>query len=123
MRLVRHVAHIEERRNAYKILVRKPEGRRSHGRDGCRWQDNTLQLILKKQDASVLLDSVSSGWCPVVGSCEYSNELLDSIKDGEFLDQLRFCHLLKEFSLWCWLALFVLYDAAVTFFPSGRNTV
>jgi len=27
MRWVQHVAHMEEMRNAYKILVRKPEGR------------------------------------------------------------------------------------------------
>jgi hypothetical protein len=29
-----------EVRNAYKILVRKPEGRRPLGRPRCRWEDN-----------------------------------------------------------------------------------
>jgi hypothetical protein len=32
----------------------------------------------------------------VVGSCEYSNEPLGSIKDGEFLDYLSNYHLLKK---------------------------
>jgi hypothetical protein len=27
-------------RNAYNILVRKPEGERPLGRPGCRWKDN-----------------------------------------------------------------------------------
>jgi len=32
LRWVRHVAHMGERRGAYKVLVGKPEGRRPHGR-------------------------------------------------------------------------------------------
>jgi hypothetical protein len=31
---------MEEKRNAYSILVRKPEGKRSIGRSRCRWVDN-----------------------------------------------------------------------------------
>jgi hypothetical protein len=30
-----------EKRNAYRILVGKPEGKRSLGRPRCRWVDNT----------------------------------------------------------------------------------
>jgi hypothetical protein len=29
-----------EMRNGYKILVRKPEGKRSLGKPRCRWEDN-----------------------------------------------------------------------------------
>jgi hypothetical protein len=29
-----------EMRNAYKILIRKPEGKRPLGRPRCRWEDN-----------------------------------------------------------------------------------
>jgi hypothetical protein len=29
-----------EKRNAYRILVRKPEGKRPLGRERCRWEDN-----------------------------------------------------------------------------------
>jgi hypothetical protein len=34
-----YVARIEERRNVYKVLVGKPEGKRSLGRPKCRWED------------------------------------------------------------------------------------
>jgi hypothetical protein len=35
-----HVEHTEERRGAYRILVRKPEGRSPLGRPRRRWEDN-----------------------------------------------------------------------------------
>jgi hypothetical protein len=40
MRWTRHVAQMGERRNAYRILVGKPERRRPLGRPRCRWADN-----------------------------------------------------------------------------------
>jgi hypothetical protein len=40
MRWVGHVALMGEKRNAYKILVEKPEGKRSLGRPRRRWVDN-----------------------------------------------------------------------------------
>jgi len=35
-----HVAHMKAMRNAYKTLVRKPEGKRPLGRPMCRQEDN-----------------------------------------------------------------------------------
>jgi hypothetical protein len=35
-----HVARIEEKRNAYKLLVGKPEEKRPLGRPRCTWVDN-----------------------------------------------------------------------------------
>jgi hypothetical protein len=35
-----HVARMGEKRNAYRILLRKPEGKRSLGRPRHRWVDN-----------------------------------------------------------------------------------
>jgi hypothetical protein len=35
-----HVARIGEKRNAYRILVGKPEEKRPLGRPGCRWVNN-----------------------------------------------------------------------------------
>jgi hypothetical protein len=35
-----HVARMGEGRGAYRILVGRPEGRRSLGRPKCRWEDN-----------------------------------------------------------------------------------
>jgi hypothetical protein len=40
MRWTRHVARMGKKRNAYRILVVKPEGKRPLGRPRCRWVDN-----------------------------------------------------------------------------------
>jgi len=40
MRWVGHVERMGEMRNWYKILVRKPEGKRPPGRRRRRWEDN-----------------------------------------------------------------------------------
>jgi hypothetical protein len=40
MRLAWHVARMGENRNAYRILVGKPEGKRPPGRPRSRWEDN-----------------------------------------------------------------------------------
>jgi hypothetical protein len=41
MRWAGHIALMREKRNAYNILVRKPEGKRPPGRRRRRWVDNT----------------------------------------------------------------------------------
>jgi hypothetical protein len=40
MRLMGHVARMGEKRNAYRLLVGKPEGKRPLGRPRCRWVDD-----------------------------------------------------------------------------------
>ena len=40
MRLAGEVASMGERRGVYRVLVGKPEGKRSLGRPKCRWEDN-----------------------------------------------------------------------------------
>jgi hypothetical protein len=40
MRWVGHVARMREKRNAYRLLVEKPEGKRPLGRPRRRWVDN-----------------------------------------------------------------------------------
>jgi hypothetical protein len=40
MRWTGHVARMREKRNAYRILVGKPEGKRPLGRPRRRWEDN-----------------------------------------------------------------------------------
>jgi hypothetical protein len=40
MRWAGHVSRMGETRNAYRIMVGKPEGKRSLGRPRCRWVDN-----------------------------------------------------------------------------------
>jgi hypothetical protein len=40
MRWVGHVARMGEKKNAYRLLVGNPEGKRPLGRPRCRWVDN-----------------------------------------------------------------------------------
>jgi hypothetical protein len=42
MRWARHVARIGEKRNAYRLLSGKPEGKRPLGRPRSRWVDKIL---------------------------------------------------------------------------------
>jgi hypothetical protein len=48
MRLAGHIALIGEKRNAYRILVGKPEGKRPLGRPGHRWMI-ILRWILERE--------------------------------------------------------------------------
>jgi hypothetical protein len=50
MRWAGHVARIGEKRNAYRLLVGKPEGRKPLGRQRRRWLDN------------IRMDLVEVGW-------------------------------------------------------------
>ena len=40
MRRAGHVVHMEERRDVYRVLVGKPEGKRALERPRRRWEDN-----------------------------------------------------------------------------------
>ena len=44
-----HVAGMEQSRNAYRVLVVKPEGKRPSGRQRYRWEDN-IKMDLKEVD-------------------------------------------------------------------------
>jgi hypothetical protein len=50
MRLAGHVARMGEKRNAYRLLVGKPEGKRPLGRPSRRWANN------------IRMDLVEVGW-------------------------------------------------------------
>jgi hypothetical protein len=47
MRWERHVARMGEKRNVYRLLVGKPEGKRPLGRPRCRWIDNNKMDLLE----------------------------------------------------------------------------
>jgi len=49
MRWTGLVARMEEMRNAYSILVGKPEGKRSLGRPHRRWKDN-IRMNFREMD-------------------------------------------------------------------------
>jgi hypothetical protein len=69
------------KRNACRILVGKPEGKRLLGRPRRRWVDNT-KIDLREG--------------PFEGSCEHGNELSGSIKWWEVLEWLHNWQLLKK---------------------------
>jgi hypothetical protein len=74
--------------NAYKILVRKLEGKGPVRRPKGTWENN-IKMDLKEIECEP--DISNSGKNLMVGSCEHSNELSGSIKGGEFLDQMNEC--------------------------------
>ena len=47
--MARHVARTEQSRNAYKVLMGKPEGKRPLGRPRRRWKDN-IKMDLREVD-------------------------------------------------------------------------
>jgi hypothetical protein len=53
MRWERHVARMGENRNAYRILVGKPEGKRPLERPRRKWEDNNRMDLRERQDGVV----------------------------------------------------------------------
>jgi hypothetical protein len=43
-----YISHIEEMRNAYTVLIWKPDWKREHGRCVHRWEDS-IKIYLKKE--------------------------------------------------------------------------
>jgi hypothetical protein len=76
-------------RNAYKILVGKPEGKRPHKRPGCRWDD-----YFREDQREVRWKDVD--W---VHAAQNRDWWSGSIKQG-FLDWLSDHQLLKDSAPW-----------------------
>jgi hypothetical protein len=68
VRWARHVARMVAKRNAYKILLRKSQGKRPLGRPRRRWVDN-IKMDLREIGWDGL-DRSGLGLGPVEGSCE-----------------------------------------------------
>jgi hypothetical protein len=85
MRWAGHVAGVGERRGVYRILVGKPEGKRPLAGPRSSWEDNII-WILRKRNVGYGVDRAGSGYGQMAGTRECGNELLGSIKFGEFLD-------------------------------------
>ena len=76
---------MSERRGAYRVLVGKPERKRTLARPRRRWEDN-IKMDLQEVRWGHGLDGSGSGKGQVAGTCEYGNDLSDSMKCGKFLD-------------------------------------
>jgi hypothetical protein len=71
MRWAGHVARMGEDRVVHRVLVGKPEGKRSLGRPRCRWEDN-IKMDLQEVEGSrgdwMELAQDRDGWRAVVGT-------------------------------------------------------
>jgi hypothetical protein len=92
MRCAGHVAQMGEKRNAYRILVEKPEGKRPLRRPRHRWEDNIKIDLVERYG----LDSPRSGWKLVEGSCEHGNEPSDFIRCWQVSEELHNWRLLTK---------------------------
>jgi hypothetical protein len=86
LRWAGYVARVGERRGAYSVLVRKPEGRRPLGRLKRRWEDDIKMDLREVGWWGHGLDRSGSGLGQVAGCCECGNEFLGCLTCGEFLE-------------------------------------
>jgi hypothetical protein len=92
MKWAGHVARMGETKNAYRILVGKPEGKRPLGRRRRRWVDN----VKMDRMGWYGLDRTGSEEGPVECSCEHGDEPSGSIKCWEVHEWLQNLQLLKK---------------------------
>jgi hypothetical protein len=69
-----------EKRNAYTILMGKPEGKRPQGRPRHRWEDNIKMDFREIGWGSMDWIDLAQDRGQWEGSCEHGNELSGSIK-------------------------------------------
>jgi hypothetical protein len=74
-----------EKRNAYRILVGKPDGKRPLGRPRHRWVDNINMDLREIGWGGMNWIDLAQDRGPVESSCEDGNEALGSIKCWETL--------------------------------------
>jgi hypothetical protein len=67
-----------EERNVYRVLMGKPEGKRPLGRPRRRWEDGIRMDLGRIGPGSVNWIQLAQERDPVVGSCEYGDELSGS---------------------------------------------
>jgi hypothetical protein len=77
---------MEQSRDAYGVLVEKPEGKRPLGRPRRKWKDNNIKLHLQEAEwgtqTGLIWLRIGSGG----GLFLHRNEPSDSIKFGKFID-------------------------------------
>jgi hypothetical protein len=74
MRWAGHVAHMEEERNVYRVLMGKTEGMRPLGRPRCRWEDRIRIYLTEIGWESVhwiQLDQHKDRWRALVNTVMY----------------------------------------------------
>jgi hypothetical protein len=99
MRWAGHVAHMEEMRNAYRILVRKPEVKKLLGRHRHRWEDN-IRMNMGEMRGGVVnwihLDHVRDQWRALVNTA--MNTCSSSAATN--VDEIFSGYQLRQVSVW-----------------------
>jgi hypothetical protein len=85
MRWVEHVACTGDRKDAYRDLVGKSEGRTSLGRPRLRWEVN-IKMNIQAVGLRYGLNWFGSGHGQVAGSCVCGDEPSGYIKCRQFFD-------------------------------------
>jgi hypothetical protein len=75
-----------EGRGVHRVLLGKPEGKRALGRPRRRWEDNIKMDLQEVGGGYGDWMEFGLGYGQLARTCECGNELLGSIKCGEFLD-------------------------------------
>jgi hypothetical protein len=89
LRWAGYVAQKGKKRNSYRILVRKPEGKKSLGRSRCRGVVNVKIDLKRYRMGWYALDQSGARFGPVEGSCEHGNKPSGSIKCWEVFECLH----------------------------------
>jgi hypothetical protein len=74
MRWVEHVTRMEQERKVYKVLVRKPEGKRPLTRPSLKWKCGIRMNLREIGWGSVEKVQLVPGYGPEAGSCECGDE-------------------------------------------------
>ena len=77
---------MRKRASVYRVLVEKPEGKRSLRKPRYRWEDNIKMDLQEMGWGGMDWIDVSKDRGQLVGSCECCNDLSGSTKCREFLD-------------------------------------
>ena len=80
-----HIARMGKRRVVFRVLVGKPEGKRTLGRLKRRWEDN-IKMDLHEVDVGARTASMCFSIRTAGGHLYSGNETSCFIKCGEFLD-------------------------------------
>jgi hypothetical protein len=85
---------VGENRNAYRIFVGKPEGKRPLRRLRYRWVD-IIKIVLREKGWHSM-DWIDLAQVPVEGPCEHGDEPSSSLKCWEALEWLHDWQVLKK---------------------------
>jgi hypothetical protein len=96
LRWAGHVACMGQKRQAYRVLVGRPEGRRALGRPRSRWEDNIKMELQKNARERKDWVDLAQDRGQMADSCECGNEASGSIKCREFLEHMSRCKLLRK---------------------------